>query len=116
MKIQETLKQNGIVNNMIVIVIDIFSNRAFKFPMDLYMEPEFWAESGKIDPVEQHELDVVKNSIFSIHPKEGVLNPGEGMVIKLTYTHSYMGINRLPVLLKINRGREIMVMYDLIIL
>ena len=73
------------------------------------MEPEFWAETGRIDPTEQHETDVVKNSIFSIAPKAGVLGPGEKTMLKLSYSHEYLGTNRLPVLLKINRGREIMV-------
>ena len=93
----------------VYFILCVFACRAFKFPMDLYMEPEFWAETGKIDPVEQHETDVVKNSIFSIHPKDGTLNPGESVMVKLTYSHSHTGTNRLPVLLKINRGREIMV-------
>ena len=93
----------------VFFILCVFACRAFKFPMDMYMEPEFWAETGKIDPVEQHETDVVKNSIFSIHPKDGTLNPGEGVMVKLTYSHSHTGTNRLPVLLKINRGREIMV-------
>lgn len=94
---------------IIVLLWALVLIRAFKFPMDMYMEPEFWAESGKIDPVEQHELDVIRNSLFSITPKEGSLHPGEQAVVELSYTHSHQGTNRLPVLLKINRGREILV-------
>ena len=73
------------------------------------MEPEFWAESGRLDPIEQHELDVVKNSLFSIEPKEGKLSPGKKMLLKLSFVHSNLGTNKLPVLLKIDKGREIMV-------
>ncbi len=75
------------------------------------MEPEFWAETGRLDPIEQHELDVVKNSLFSIEPKQGKLRPGEKVMLKLSYVHSHLGTKKLPVLLKVDRGREIMVNY-----
>ena len=86
-----------------------YLHRAFRFPMDLYLEPEYWAETGQIDPSEQHELDVVKNGLFFVSPKEGKLLAGERVKIKCSYKHSHLGTSRLPVLLKINRGREVMV-------
>ena len=30
--------------------------RAFQFPEDMYLEPEYWADKGELDEVEQHEV------------------------------------------------------------
>lgn len=84
-------------------------SRAFQFPADMYLEPEYWAETGQLDAVEQHQLDVVKNGLFCVHPKQGCLGVGERVIVKCSYRHSHLGISQLPVLLKISRGREIMV-------
>ena len=77
--------------------------------MDMYLEPPYWSETGNLSAAEQHELDVVNNGVFSVHPKQGRLGIGEKVVVKCSYQHSHLGTSYLPVLLKINRGREIMV-------
>lgn len=83
--------------------------RGFQFPADMYLEPEYWSETGCLNATEQHEFDVVKNGLYMITPKKGVLNPGERVIVRCSYRHSTLGLSQLPVLLKINRGREIMV-------
>lgn len=87
--------------------------RAFQFPMDMYLEPEYWADTGEINYVEEHELDVVNNRLFSVKPKQGHLNVGERVIVECSYKHSHLGTSQLPVLLKINRGREIMVSFTI---
>ena len=62
-----------------------FSIRAFQFPMDMHLEPEYWAETGKLDEVERHELDVVSNEVFTVQPKSGKLQPGDRTTVKCSY-------------------------------
>lgn len=54
-------------------------------------------------------MKIQDNKLFSITPKQGKLDPGEAIRIQLIYRHVFTGRNKLPVLLKINKGREIMV-------
>ena len=59
--------------------------RAFQFPSDMHLEPEYWAEMGSLDEVERQELEVMQNELFSVRPKRGELQPGE----KITATCIY---------------------------
>jgi hypothetical protein len=54
-------------------------------------------------------MKVQDNKLFSIEPKKGFLEPGETVQVKITYRHMFAGVNKLPVLFKIAKGREIMV-------
>ncbi len=83
--------------------------RAFQFPGSMYLEPEYWAESGQLDEVEQHELNITDNELFTVQPKRGLLKPGAATTVIASFKHTHIGTSRLPVLLKINRGREILV-------
>lgn len=58
-------------------------------------------------------MKVQDNKLFTIEPKKGHLEPGEMVRIKMVYRHLFTGQNRLPVLLKIAKGREIMVLYNI---
>ena len=53
--------------------------------MDMHLEPEYWAETGKLDEVERHELDVVSNEVFTVQPKSGKLQPGDRTTVKCSY-------------------------------
>ena len=75
----------------------------------MYLEPEYWAETGQLDEVERHELDVVSNAMFSVEPQQGVLAPGGRALVCFSYSHARQGRSRLPTLLKISKGREVLV-------
>jgi len=49
------------------------------------------------------------NKLFSVTPQEGKLQPGECRTVSFTYRHTMAGTDRLPVLLKLARGREVLV-------
>ena len=49
------------------------------------------------------------NHLFSVEPSRGQLQPGECKRVTLQYCHIMAGTDRLPVLLKIADGREILV-------
>eukprot|EP00795_Rhopilema_esculentum_P013350 gene13350-4200_t len=80
----------------------------FLFPTDLQLDIEFWAQTGEFDDDELHEMFVLDQGLFSIHPKKGKLFAGESQVVSLAYSHSAVGVHRLPVLFKVSRGREIL--------
>ena len=49
------------------------------------------------------------NKLFVVEPKFGRLEPGVSQTITFTYKHEMPGTDRLPVLLKMAHGREILV-------
>ncbi|XP_077997157.1 cilia- and flagella-associated protein 65-like [Glandiceps talaboti] len=81
---------------------------AFLFPTDLQLELEYWAETGEFDEDELHEMRVMDNKLFSVEPNQGTLDPGQCQTITFTYRHDFPGTDRLPVLFKLMRGREIL--------
>lgn len=54
-------------------------------------------------------MKVQDNKLFTIEPKKGFVDPGETVQIHVTYKHIFPGVNKLPVLFKISKGREILV-------
>ena len=59
--------------------------RAFQFPTDMHLEPEYWADSGRLDEVERHELNIIDNELFSVSPKKGVLQPGDSVQVTCSF-------------------------------
>jgi len=55
------------------------------------------------------QLKVMDNKLFTIEPMKGKLCPGETSTVTLTYKHTMVGNDRLPVVFKLSRGREILV-------
>ena len=81
---------------------------AFQFPNDMYLEPEYWADTGELDQFEAKELYLMENAIFSVDNKFGSLSPGEQKSVCCFHKHRLAGESILPVLLKIRRGREVL--------
>lgn len=51
---------------------------------------------------------VTDNDLFGIHPRKGSLEAGQAVTITCTFKHDVVGSIRLPVLLKLMRGREVL--------
>ncbi|XP_069083229.1 cilia- and flagella-associated protein 65 [Pleurodeles waltl] len=81
---------------------------AFLYPADQQIELEYWAETGEFDPSELHQMRIQDNKLFSVIPKAGALNPGQQQAVRLMYRHDFVGTDRLPVLLKVSYGREVL--------
>ena len=81
---------------------------AFQLPEDMYLEPEYWADTGELDQFEARELYLMENRIFSVDRKTGSLGPGERREVRCSHKHQLGGESSLPVLLKIRRGREVL--------
>jgi hypothetical protein len=54
-------------------------------------------------------MKIEDNKLFSIEPKKGHLEPDEIVRITITYRYLFVGLSKLPILMKIAKGREIMV-------
>ncbi|XP_072274117.1 cilia- and flagella-associated protein 65 [Pyxicephalus adspersus] len=83
-------------------------NWDFLYPVDQQIELEFWAETWEFDPSEIHQMRIQDNKLFIVNPKSGVLRPGQQQMVQLSYRHDFVGTDRLPVLLKVSHGREIL--------
>ena len=75
----------------------------------MQLELEYWAETGDYTQEELHQLKVSQNKLFLVEPRGGVLEPGARQLTRFTYEHVIPGTDRIPVLLKIAKGREILV-------
>ncbi|XP_063069090.1 cilia- and flagella-associated protein 65 [Engraulis encrasicolus] len=81
---------------------------SFLLPEDQQIELEYWAESGDFTPTELHHMRAQDNRLFSVSPRSGTLPPGQQRAVHFTYRHEFAGTDRLPVLMKLSYGREIL--------
>ena len=54
-------------------------------------------------------MKVIDNKLFRVEPKSGRLAAGQSTDVTFIYHHDMAGTDRLPVLLKLTQGREILV-------
>ncbi|NWV79103.1 CFA65 protein, partial [Dasyornis broadbenti] len=85
---------------------------AFLFPSDQKMDLEHWAEDIDFTPQELHQMRIQDNQLFSVSPKSGTLLPGQVKSVQLSHRHDFIGTDRLPVLLKISYGHEILLTFS----
>ncbi|NXR74777.1 CFA65 protein, partial [Pycnonotus jocosus] len=84
---------------------------AFLFPSDQKMDMEHWEEDADFTPQELHQMRIQDNQLFRVSPKSGTLLPGQEKSVKLSHRHDFIGTDRLPVLLKISHGHEILLTF-----
>ncbi|XP_023144688.2 cilia- and flagella-associated protein 65 [Amphiprion ocellaris] len=80
----------------------------FLFPEDQQIELEYWALTGEFSSTELHQMKVQDNQLFNISPRSGNLLPGQKRAVHFSYSHDIVGTHRLPVVLKLSYGREIL--------
>ncbi|NXD27312.1 CFA65 protein, partial [Spelaeornis formosus] len=85
---------------------------AFLFPSDQKMDVERWAEDVDFTPQELHQMRIQDNQLFNVSPKSGTLLPGKQKSVQLSHRHDFIGTDRLPVLLKISYGHEILLTFS----
>ncbi|NXJ73978.1 CFA65 protein, partial [Trogon melanurus] len=101
------------------LVVLLLSNKgvvpvewAFLFPSDQRMNMEHWAEDVDFSSLELHQMRIQDNQLFSVSPKSGKLLPGQEESIQLSHRHDFIGVDNLPVLLKVSYGREILLNFS----
>ncbi|NWH89784.1 CFA65 protein, partial [Aegithalos caudatus] len=85
---------------------------AFLFPSDQKMDMEHWAEIADFTPQELHQMRIQDNQLFRVSPKSGTILPGQDKSVQLSHRHDFIGTDRLPVLLKISYGHEILLTFS----
>ncbi|NXU97152.1 CFA65 protein, partial [Cettia cetti] len=85
---------------------------AFLFPSDQKMDMEHWAEDADFTPQELYQMRIQDNQLFKVSPKSGRLLPGQEKSVQLSHRHDFIGTDRLPVLLKISYGHEILLTFS----
>jgi len=55
------------------------------------------------------QLKVMNGKLFSVEPQHGRLLAGDTCTVTLGYQHCTVGTDRVPVMFKLNRGRQILV-------
>ncbi|NXI80627.1 CFA65 protein, partial [Rhipidura dahli] len=85
---------------------------AFLFPSDQKMDIDCWAEDTDFTSQELQQMRIQDNQLFSVSPKSGRLLPGQEKSVQLSHRHDFIGTNRLPVLLKISYGHEILLIFS----
>ncbi|NXP58478.1 CFA65 protein, partial [Chloropsis cyanopogon] len=110
---------SGLVNSEPTIVLLLLENKgavpvdwAFLFPSDQKVDMELWAEDADFTPEELHQMRIQDNQVFSVSPKSGTLLPGQDKSVQLSHRHDFIGTDRLPVLLKISHGHEILLTFS----
>jgi len=63
----------------------------------------------RVTRVSRVQLKVMNNNLFSVEPKKGRLSAGEACTVTLTYQHTMLGTDRISVMFKLSRGRQILV-------
>ncbi|TGZ60171.1 hypothetical protein CRM22_008692 [Opisthorchis felineus] len=79
----------------------------FMFPSVYVVDPPSWADDGTYTDDELHHRRVENDRLFDISPRKFRLHSGETTHVLVTYRHKLPGADHLPVLMKINGGREI---------
>ncbi|EDV21132.1 uncharacterized protein TRIADDRAFT_60400 [Trichoplax adhaerens] len=82
---------------------------AFLFPTDFQLDLEFWAENGDYSRDELYDMHVMDNKLFTITPSKGNLQPDETQVVTFSYRHIMPNTDRLPVIFKVSKGREVLI-------
>lgn len=57
----------------------------FKLPNDNEIEMEAWADPGEPTPEKAFEKHILDNKIFTVHPRQGRLAPGDQMELNVFY-------------------------------
>lgn len=89
-----------------------FLTTSFKLtlPNEKELELEPWCDED--EPTEERlvQISIIEElKCFEVEPRSGTLEPGESVVIMISYSHStlkYNGFHKLPVLVKLQQGKQ----------
>ncbi|KAK5609720.1 hypothetical protein CRENBAI_024656 [Crenichthys baileyi] len=85
---------------------------AFLSPEDQQMELEDWAVTGEFSSTDLHQMKVQDNQLFRVSPRSGTLLPDQKRAVSFSYSHDFIGTDRLPVVFKLSFGREILLNFQ----
>eukprot|EP01136_Pigoraptor_vietnamica_P041035 Opistho-1_new@13534 len=82
---------------------------SFLFPSDLKVDVDKWA-AAEGDPLEANaqQAFAAAEKLFTVKPRAGRLAVGDYVTVTFRYSHGIVSHDRLPVILKLEKGRQIM--------
>ena len=93
-------------------VSNLMLDFSFRFPNELDVEMEQWADKGEPSEVELRQNSIIDQRLFQVEPKSASLKPGESVVLRISYSYEcldYAGDHSLPLLLKLEKGKQVRV-------
>ena len=81
----------------------------FKLPNDSEIELEPWADPGEPTPEKAFEKHILDSKIFDVHPRKGVLQPGEQMELNVFYYPKEVKRHHLKTFLQIANGKPMII-------
>ncbi len=77
------------------------------FPDDADMEPEKWASMQPASGDDLVRTAIVTKKVFTTSAKSGTLLPGQSTTVQVCYNHIFVGRHRLPLVLRVNNGKQV---------
>ena len=81
----------------------------FWLPHEGDVPKEPWHQDPVQGPEDLELAEVIDRQLFDISPSRATVNPGEHVVLLVTYQHTKIGKHTLPVLLRIDRGKRVFI-------
>ena len=81
-----------------------------KFPNELDIELEQWADVGEPTELEIRQNSIIDQRIFEFEPRSGDLKPGETMILRLSYSYNCLdfgGEHMVPITMKLDKGKQL---------
>jgi hypothetical protein len=81
-----------------------------KFPNELDIELEQWADVGEPTELEIRQNSIIDQRLFEFEPRSGDLKPGESMILRLSYSYNCLdfgGEHIVPITMKLDKGKQI---------
>ena len=111
---QFTPRPHGSPNEVVLFQIENVSNLPLKFeikfPNELDIELEQWADVGEPTNLEIRQNSIIDQRIFEFEPRNGHLGPGETMILRLSYSYNCLdfgGEHIVPITMKLDKGKQL---------
>ncbi|RLN02454.1 hypothetical protein BBJ28_00006239 [Nothophytophthora sp. Chile5] len=81
-----------------------------RYPKEGNVEIEHWAETGAPSTEEVRLNAIIDSKVFGISPRRATLLPQQSVVLTLSYSYTseaYGGIHHLPMLLEVEKGKQV---------
>jgi hypothetical protein len=79
-------------------------------PNEKELDLEQWCDEEELTEERLMQISILEElKVFEIEPHGGVLQPGESMLLTISYSHTslkYNGFHKLPVLMKLDQGKQ----------
>jgi hypothetical protein len=111
---QFTPRPQGSPNEVVLFEIENVSNLPLKFeikfPNELDIELEQWADAGEPTELELRQNSIIDQRLFEFEPRIGDLKPKETMIVRLSYSYQCLdfgGEHIVPITMKLDKGKQL---------